>query len=207
MTIRDEEIRLKRLHIQTDLPDTMGAVDNTQDGFLTTNLDQSLERKPDAGVTHDRIENSRAHREPLIASPINHLEEPTFQLALGDGILESDLPGLQRAMLLKRDNAFLDGAVDGLEIDEGLSRLEIQVIEHGRDAASGVLDEDTFVLAGMDELGHLLARHVQQRRVLLSDIGVWAGVGQVQKDPLDVADGCGMRTEGTWAGMRMRDGV
>lgn len=179
MAIRDEEIRLKFLHIETDLPDAVGPVDNAQDAFFATDGHEPLKRKADAGVTHDGIEDRGANGEAVVPSPAHHVQEATFQLIFGDGIVEGYLAGLQRAVFLERDDALLHGAVHGLEIDDRLAGLEIQIVEHGGHAGRGILDKDAFILGGVDDPGHLLARLAEKPRVLLPYIRIWTSVGQV----------------------------
>lgn len=95
----------------------MGAIDHTQDPFFATESSKPFKGEPHPGQAHNGVKHRRADLETLLAGSPDNLTEAAFQLIFRDGILKAHFARLQRAMLLQGDDAFLDGAVDRLEVD------------------------------------------------------------------------------------------
>lgn len=161
VAVRHEKIRPQHTQIKRDLPDPVGAVDNTQDPLFATDSSKPLEREPHTRQADNGIEHRAADRKPLLlAGPSEHLTKAALKFILRDRILKADLARLQRTMLCQGNNALLDGAVDRLEVDQGFAGLEVEVIQDRCDACRGVLDEDAFVLRDVEELRDGCARCV-----------------------------------------------
>lgn len=146
VAVRDEKVRLQIAHIEMDVPNTVRTIDHTQDPLFPADGSEPLEGEAHTRIANDGIEDSRANREPFSTSLLDNITEPLFKVTLRNGILKGHFPSLQGRMFLQRDQAFLHGAVDWLEIDDYLPGLEVQVVQDGCDAGSSVFDKDTFVL-------------------------------------------------------------
>lgn len=162
-----------------DLPNTVGAINHTQDTFLPANSYEPFEWESDTRHANNRVKNSSPNLEPLLASLPNDITEPTLKFILSDRVLELDFPSLKRTVFHQGDNAFLHGAIDWVKVNQGFSGLEIQVIEHSCHTRRGVLDENTFIPRGVEELRDICACPFQEFCVLLPDVRVWCPIGQV----------------------------
>lgn len=162
-----------------DLPNTMGAINHTQNALLPTNSYEPFEWESHTRHANNRVKDSSPGFEALLASLPNDLTEPTLKFILSDRVLELDFPRLKRAVFRQGDNAFLHGAIDRLKVNQGFSSLEVQVVQHGRHTRRGVLDEDTFVSWSVEELRDICTRPLQEFCVLLPDVRVWCPIGQV----------------------------
>jgi hypothetical protein len=111
-----------------DMSNTMGSINDAQNAFFTTDSSQPLKWETHTGVANNAIEDSSPDLETLLAGLTNNLVESALQLIFSNGILERHFPGLEGGMLLQRDDALLDGAVDRLEIDECFIGLESQIV-------------------------------------------------------------------------------
>lgn len=151
MAVRDEKVRLKLAHVEMNVPNTVSTIDHTQDALLPADGSEPLEGEAHTRIANDGIEDSRANHEPFSTSLLDDIPEPLLEVALRNGILKGHFPGLEGRVFLQRDQAFLHGAVDGLEIDDYFTGLEVQVVQDGCDAGSGVFDKDTFVLFGVEK--------------------------------------------------------
>lgn len=198
VAVRDEKVRLQLAHVQLNLSNTMGTIDDTQNPLFATDPHEPFKRKPNPGIAHNSIKHRRANLESLLAGLLYNLTKTPFQFIFRNGVLKPHLTRLERTMFLQRDNALLDSAIDGLEVDQGFARLEIEIIEHRRDAGCGVLDEDTLVLRGIEQFCDICACCVEVFRVLLPDVGIWSDVGEILEGSLGVADWCWVCAEGAW---------
>jgi len=128
VTIRDEKVRLQLLHIKWNLPDTMSAIDNTHDPLIPTDSREPLKGKPYTGITDDSVEHSSTNLETLLASLTDNFTESALELVLGDREFKAHFSKLEVGVLCQGDDAFLHGSIHTLEVNKGLSGLEVQIV-------------------------------------------------------------------------------
>jgi hypothetical protein len=145
VAVTSEEIRLQLPEIQRDLSNAVGAVDQTQDSLFTADLRQPLEWKSNSRQARNHIEDGNLHIQPLPLRGLDNIQESPHELFMADRHLIVNLSDLHRSRLHERRDAFLDGAVDSLKVDDDIIALERQILQHGRYTRRGILDEYALV--------------------------------------------------------------
>jgi hypothetical protein len=125
VAIGGQKVGLEDAHIQRDLPNTMCAVDDAQNALLATDSDEFLKGESNTRVTDDGIEDCGADSQSFVPGPSDGFAEAALEFVLGDGVVVVYFSGLEGAVLLHGDDAFLHGSVDGFEIDERFVGLEV----------------------------------------------------------------------------------
>lgn len=183
MAITNEEIRIQLSQIQLDLSDCMGTIDETENTFLSTRLDELLKRKPHTRHTNDSIKHRQTDIKPFLLGPNHDITKPLHELIMTDWKLILDLQTSNGRRLRYRDDRLLHGSVDSCEVDDHVTFVEDQVAEHGVDTCRGILDEYTFIRRHIQDLGYCYASFVQGSGLFPADEGVRSSFGVLLEFP------------------------
>lgn len=113
----------------------------------------------------------------------------------GEGIL--DLPQLHTGTFLQREQAVLDRAVDGVEVDDDIIGGEGDVVQDGVDSRRGVLDEGEGGGGGVEEGGEEVERVLGLGWAEAADEEVGVGFGGGLVGAEGGLDGEGVGAEGS----------
>lgn len=146
MTITSPEIRLQPPQIHGDHSHRMRRVHKAQHAFLPAHVDQLLNGESDPGHADDGLEYGHLCPPglPTIGGrihPSNSLPELVDQFGVGDWKVVFYFNPAHGCGLFQRGNGLLDGAVDRVEVQDHIARLEGKIAQDGVHARRGVLDK------------------------------------------------------------------
>lgn len=154
VAIADEEVGVESGEVEGNVSHAVGAVDDGEDVVLATHGDEALEGEAYPRQGGDGVEEGDADSEVLVDAARDGLGEGIQDVTMSAG--EGEAGALAMANLAKLgakkgregfeegEECFLNGAVEGVEVEDYVGGGVGQVAEDGVDSGGGVLGEDDF---------------------------------------------------------------
>ena len=130
VAVRDEEVCVKLTQVERQVTDSMGAIDEAHYASFPTFSCQTLKRKPDSWKRGNCVEDRYLRFQTFALSLLDHIKEVADDFIEATGHLIVDFADNQSWYSLHQTrHDLLTGAVDSVEVDEGISLFIDQVAE------------------------------------------------------------------------------
>lgn len=145
VTIARKKVRIQFLQIKLEHPNPMSTINQTQHPLLPTNPHQVLKREPNPRDTNDGLKHRDLRSAALTLNFLHLRTKLLHQFVVRDWKLILYFPPLSGCRLLHSLDRLPNSTIDGIEVDDHITRRENQVPENCVNARRGVLDKDAFV--------------------------------------------------------------
>ena len=202
VAVAEEEVRIKlaqvQIHVRIQHPDRVRAVDAAEHAFVLARPRQPLEWHAHPRLRRDRVEDGDSRAFPLRLHRADRLRQLVHQIRVVDRVGDLDPSRLRRRRLAHVHDRLLARRVYGREVHDDVSPAEHQVPEDRVHRRRGIGHEDDVPREHAQQRRNLPARVVEQRGVLVAEVGVGRCLHAVLEAAQGVADGADDGAEGAF---------